>query len=251
MTTRTYRFAVTLVIALAVGLPSVACGQMPPAAQGITQQQADQMLKELKAIREALERVSPPAGQAEAEKPASLDDVRGPAMGRPDAPLTLVEFTDLQCPYCNRFSTTTFEQIKAAYIDTGMVRFVSRDFPLDFHPQALPAARAARCAGEQGKYYEMRLSLLRNASRLSPAFITATAESLKLDMGAFTPCAGSTRFDADIKRDLDVAMKLGIEGTPSFVLGRTTPTGVTGVLVVGAQPFRTFDTKIKELLGAK
>jgi len=115
----------------------------------------------------------------------------------------------------------------------------------------LAAARAARCAGEQGKYFEMRLALVRNASRLSPAFMTTTAEGLKLDMGAFTPCATSTRFDADIKRDLAVGMKLGIEGTPSFVVGRTTPTGVNGVLVVGAQPFQVFEAKIKEQLGAK
>jgi len=251
MIMRISRFVFTLVIALATGLPSAACGQTQGASQGISQQQADLMLKELKAIREALERVSPPAGQPQADKQVSLNDLRGPVMGKPDAPLTLVEFTDLQCPYCNRFTTTTFEQIKAAYIDTGMVRYVSRDFPLDFHPQALPAARASRCAGEQGKYYEMRLALLRNSARLSPAFITAAAEGLKLDMGAFTPCATSTRFDADIKRDLDVAMKLGIEGTPSFVLGRTTPTGVAGVLLVGAQPFQAFEAKIKEQLGAK
>ena len=251
MTTRIPRLVVTLVFALAMGLPAVACGQTPPPAQGITQQQADQMLKELKAIREALERVSPPPGQPVADTQASLDDLRGPVMGKPDAPITIVEFTDLQCPYCNRFTATTFEQLKAAYIDTGMVRFVSRDFPLDFHPQALAAARAARCAGEQGKYFEMRLALVRNASRLSPAFMTTTAEGLKLDMGAFTPCATSTRFDADIKRDLAVGMKLGIEGTPSFVVGRTTPTGVNGVLVVGAQPFQVFEAKIKEQLGAK
>ena len=251
MIMRISRLVFTVAFALAVGLPAAACGQSQPAAQGITQQQADQMLKELKAIREALERVSPPAGQAPADKEVSLNDLTGPAMGKPDAPLTLVEFTDLQCPYCNRFTATTFEQLKAAYIDTGMVRYVSRDFPLDFHPQALPAARAARCAAEQGKYYEMRLSLLRNASRLSPDFITATAQGLKLDMVAFTPCAASTRFDAAIKRDTDVGMKLGIEGTPSFVLGRTTPTGVSGVLVVGAQPFQVFETKIKEQLSAK
>lgn len=245
------RLVAALALAVATGLPSVACSQTPPAAQGVTQQQADQMLKELKAIREALERVSPPAGQPTPDPKASLNDLRGPFMGKPDAPLTLVEFTDLQCPYCNRFTSTTFEQIKAAYIDTGMVRFISRDFPLDFHPQALPAARAARCAGEQGKYYEMRGALVRGAARLSPEFITTTAQGLKLDMGAFTPCATGTRFDADIKRDLEVGMRLGIEGTPSFVLGRSTPTGVDGVLVIGAQPFQAFDAKIKELLGAK
>ena len=245
MTMRTLRFVFPAVLAILIAIPAAACGQ------GVTQQQADQMLKELKAIREALERVSPPAGQPARDPQASLDDLRGPVMGKPDAPLTLVEFTDLQCPYCNRFTLTTFEQIKAAYIDTGMVRFVSRDFPLGFHAQALPAARASRCAAEQGKFFEMRLALLRNAARLSPAIIASAAEGLKLDMGAFTPCAASTRFDADIKRDMDVGMKLGIEGTPSFVLGRTTPTGVSGILIVGAQPFQAFDAKIKEQLGTK
>jgi len=245
MTKRSLRYVVTALIAIGLALPTAACGQ------GVTQQQADQMLKELKAIREALERVSPPAGQPAKDPRASIDDLRGPVMGKPDAPLTLVEFTDLQCPYCNRFTLTTFAQIKAAYIDKGLVRFVSRDFPLDFHPQALPAARAARCAGEQGKYYEMRLALLRDAARLSPAVIASAADQLKLDMGAFTPCAASTRFDADIRRDLEVGMKLGIEGTPSFVLGRTTPGGVSGILIVGAQPFEAFDAKIKEQLGAR
>ena len=220
-------------------------------AQGITQQQADEMLKELRAIRQALERVAPPPGPPAPDTKAALDDVGGPVLGRPDAPITLVEFTDLQCPYCSRFTTTSFEQLKAVYIDTGRMRFVSRDFPLEFHPQALPAAKAARCAGEQGRFWEMRLTLVRNASRLAPAFITTTAEGLKLDMKAFAACTASTRFDADIRRDTATALRIGIEGTPSFVLGRTTPKGVDGVLVVGAQSFQTFDAKIKALLGAK
>jgi len=252
MVTTLLRLATALLAAAAIVLPSAACAQSPAGAQqGISQQQADQILKELKAIREALERVSPPSGQAEAEKTASLDDIRGPVMGKPDAPLTLVEFTDLQCPYCNRFTMTTFEQIKKAYIDTGMVRFVSRDFPLDFHAQALPAARAARCAAEQGKYYEVRLGLLRNAARLSPDTIRATAQEAGVEMGAFTACAASTKFDEAIKRDLEIGMRLGIEGTPSFVLGKTTPTGVSGVLIVGAQPYDVFDAKIKAQLGAR
>ncbi len=103
-------------------------------------------------------------------------------LGRPDAPLTMVEFTDLQCPFCNRFATQTFDQLKKDYIDTGKVRFISRDFPLDFHPQAMPAARAARCAGDQGRFWEMRTTLVKNAGQLSPAYITQTASSLKLDM---------------------------------------------------------------------
>ena len=87
----------------------------------------------------------------------------------------MVEFTDLQCPFCRQFALTSFDEIKKNWIDTGKLRYISRDFPLDFHAQAMPAARAARCAGEQGKFWEMRLGLMRNANLLTPAYITKTA----------------------------------------------------------------------------
>jgi len=218
-------------------------------AQGITQQQAEEMLKELRAIRQALERVAPPQPSGPPpDQRVKLDSVRGYSLGRPDAPLTLVEFTDSQCQFCNRFSTTAFEQIKTAYIDTGKVRFVTRDFPLDFHPFAMPAARAARCAGEQGKFWEMRTALVKGYNRLNAAFVTATGESLTLDMPAFNACVASTRFDAAIMQDMSDGRAVKVEGTPSFVLGRTTAQGLDGILIVGAQPFAAFDAKIKELL---
>jgi protein-disulfide isomerase len=218
-------------------------------AQGITQQQAEEMLKELRAIRQALERVTPPPSAAAAkDQRVRLENVGTYVLGRPDAPLTLVEFTDLQCPYCNRFATTAFEQIKTAYVDTGKVRFVTRDFPLDFHSSAMPAARAARCAGEQGRFWEMRTALMAGFNRLSDSFITAAAQNLKLDMPAFTACTASPRFDAEIQKDMNDARAVNVEGTPSFVLGRTAAQGLDGVLIVGAQPFAAFDGKIKELL---
>jgi protein-disulfide isomerase len=228
------------------GLLLGGCGNAK--AQGITAQQAEEMLKELRAIRQALERVTPPApGQAKAQT-AKLTNVGGYSLGKADAPLTLVEFTDLQCQFCNRFSTQVFAQIKAAYIDTGMVRFVTRDFPLDFHPEALPAARAARCAGEQGRFWEMRDALVRGFKQLGSPFITSVAEGLKLDMAAFNACASSTRFDAAIMQDMNEGRAISVEGTPTFVLGRTSPQGVDGILIVGAQPFAAFDAKIKEML---
>jgi len=235
------------------GLLLGACGNAK--AQGITQQQADEMLKELRAIRAALERVTPPPqGQAQAPAPAprvQLKNVTGYSLGRPDAPLTLVEFTDLQCPYCNRWSTQVFNQLKAAYIDTGQVRFVTRDFPLDFHAQAMPAARASRCAGEQGKFWELRADLVRNASKLSPDFVTQSAAALKLDMTAFNACVESTRFDADIAKDQQEGAAAGVEGTPTFIVGKTTPQGLDGVRIVGAQPYDVFDQKLKQLIGQK
>ena len=219
--------------------------------QGITRQQGDEMIKELRAMRQALERLTQPQQAPKTPPPdrrGKLAPVRGPVMGKPDAPLTLVEFTDLQCPYCNRFTTTSFEQIKKTYIDTGKLRFVSRDFPLDFHPQAMPAARAVRCAAEQGRFWELRMALVRNASKLSPAFITSAATELKLDMTAFAACIAGNRHDAEINADMEAGRSLGIEGTPSFLLGRTTGDTLEGVLVIGAVPFEVFDAKIKELL---
>ena len=238
------RFAsVWIVVA---GLFLGACGNAK--AQGITQQQAEEMLKELRAIRQALERVTPPPqGQAQ-DQHVRLNNADGHSLGRADAPLTLVEFTDLQCPYCNRWTTQVFAQLKATYIDTGKVRFVTRDFPLDFHAFACPAARAARCAGEQGKFWEMRWALVQGFKQLSAAFVTSTAESLKLDMAAFGACAASTKFDAAITQDVNDGRAVNVEGTPSFVLGPTAPKGLDGVLIVGAQPFPAFDAKIKELL---
>jgi protein-disulfide isomerase len=218
-------------------------------AQGITPQQADEMIKELKAIHQVLEKLAQPQQEpSAAERTVKLANLGGHVMGRADAPITLVEFTDLQCPYCNRFTTTTFEQLRKAYIETGRVRFVSRDFPLEFHPQALPAARAVRCAGDQGKFWEMRLAFLRNAARIGPPLFQDTATELKLDLKAFNACLSANQHDAEIKADMEDARRAGVEGTPSFVLGRTTASGIEGVLIVGAQPFDLFDAKIKALL---
>jgi protein-disulfide isomerase len=229
-----------------------------PQAQAITGQQADEILKELRSIRELLQKMAQPPVPAPAQMrapaadaPARLDRVTGYMLGRPDAPLTMVEFTDLQCPFCNRFATQTFDMLKKAWIDTGRLRYLVRDFPLDLHSQAKPAARASRCAGEQGKFWELRTDLLRNSASLSQAFIAQRAAALKLDMAAFTACAESTRFDADIAQDQKDGSAAGVEGTPTFIVGRTAPQGLDGVRIVGAQPYEAFDQKLKQLLGQK
>jgi protein-disulfide isomerase len=217
----------------------------PPAATPRSQQQIDEeILDELKAIHQLLERVIRPA----APPTARLTDLKEFAIGRPDAPLTMVEFTDLQCPYCRQYATTTFDQIKRDWIDTGRLRYVSRDFPLDFHPLAMQAARAARCAGEQGRFWEMRMNLMRNANLLSSDYITKTAGDLKLDSKAFATCAASTKFDAEIQADMQEGLRIGVEGTPTFVIGRTAGSSVEGPMIVGALPYAQFDAKLKQLL---
>jgi protein-disulfide isomerase len=173
-------------------------------------------------------------------------------LGHADAPVTIVEFTDLQCPFCSRFATQTFDELKKNYIDTGQVLFVTRDLPLaHLHPHAQRAAVAARCAGEQGKFWELRTRLVRNASTLSPEFITSASRQLNLDPAKFDACLASGKHDADIRKDVADAGSVGITGTPSFVIGRTSANGFEGVKVVGAQPYAFFDTRLKQLLAEK
>jgi protein-disulfide isomerase len=240
----------TTVFAQAPATPAPTTQQQIPASQMTQQQINEEMLKELKAIHQLLERLTQPA-QAAAPQPttAKLTNLTGFVMGRPDAPLTMVEFTDLQCPFCRQYVTATFDQIKKDWIDTGKLRYISRDFPLDFHPQAMPAARAARCAGEQGQFWEMRMGLMRNANQLSPDYITKTAADLKLDTKAFASCIASTKFDAAIQADMLEGATIGIEGTPTFVVGRTAAASLEGPMIVGALPYPQFDARLKTLLG--
>jgi len=159
----------------------------------------------------------------------------------------MVEFTDYQCTFCQRFHMVTFPELKKKYIDTGKVRFVSRDFPLEFHSNAFHAAEAARCAGDQGMFWEMRDTLVANATKLSPDEILAYAQSLKLQMPAFRSCMDSGKQRDAIRKDMTEAGALDINGTPSFLIGKSTAEGVDGEVVVGALPLEAFDQKIRDV----
>jgi protein-disulfide isomerase len=240
-------------VAVALAVPALhaqtQAPAQPPASTPTVQQQNEQILQELRAIRQLLERLTTPQGAPQPTS-ARVTNLKGFAMGRPDAPLTMVEFTDLQCPFCRQFMLTSFDELKKNWIDTGKLRYISRDFPLDIHAQAVPAARAARCAGEQGKFWEMRITLMKNANLLTADYITKTAADLKLEPKAFAACAVSTKFDGEIAADMQEAAALGVGGTPTFVIGRTTPTAVEGPILVGALPYAQFDAKLKALLAS-
>ncbi len=252
---RTLAAAVGVVMLGAAPFAQSAPQQAPPAPSLTPQQQSEEMLKELRAIRMLLEKLTTPQPQQPQAPPqpttAKVTNLKGYVLGRPDAPLTMVEFTDLQCPFCRQYMLTSFDEIKKNWSDTGKLRYISRDFPLDFHAQALPAARAARCAGEQGKFWEMRLGLMRNANMLSADYITKTAGDLKLETKAFAACAASPKFDAEIQAETAEGAKLGVGGTPTFIMGRTTAAAVEGPVLVGALPYAQFDAKLKALLGGE
>jgi protein-disulfide isomerase len=219
----------------------------------ITREQADTLIKEIRELRRTLDSLRAPR---QAERPPDEKvrvDVSGvPVLGRADAPVTLVEFTDLECPFCRSFHVGTFERLKREYIDTGKVRFITRDFPLDFHPNARPAALAVRCAGEQGKFWEMRHGVTLAAAALSSEVYDRLGRELGLDAARFSACIAADRYRADIERDVAAALKAGVSGTPTFVLGATAPgSDVEGQRIVGALPFPVFEAQIKALLGQR
>jgi protein-disulfide isomerase len=221
--------------------------------QGITRQQADQILNELRQIRQLLERQQPQAPRPQEEQivKAKLNLEGFSMLGSKEAPLTIVEFTDYQCPFCQRFHTTAFSDLRKNYIDTGKVRFYSRDMPLDFHPNAMRAAQAARCANEQGQFWKLRDVMGANPNKLDLDSLVADAADLKMDVNAFRACVESEKYKNAVQTDVLEAMKIGASGTPTFVIGKSTPGGVDGELVVGAQPYPVFDQKLKELGSAK
>jgi protein-disulfide isomerase len=235
------------IIPLALGLvfAASAADDKGGTEPGITREQGEEILKELRQIRQLLEKGARPAAANEPAGALRVDLGEGPWLGKKDAPLTMVEYTDYQCTFCRRFNLATFPEIKKQYIDTGKLRFTSRDLPLEFHSNAFRAAQAARCAGDQGRFWEMRDQLIANASKLSSDDIGRYAQDLKLDMLQFRACMQSEKYAGTVRKDSADAEALGVTGTPSFVIGKSTPKGVSGELVVGALPLEEFEAKLK------
>ena len=170
--------------------------------------------------------------------------------GRIDAPVTIVEFTDYQCPYCRRFQAETWPLLARHYVDAGKVRFIVRDFPLEFHSGARPAAEAAHCAGEQGRFWPMHERLLATDMKLDDAALERAARSLGLDMGQIRSCLAAGMYSRAIERNAAEARSLGVRGTPTFIIGRAAGGRLGGELIAGAVPYEDFATLIEQLLAA-
>lgn len=221
-------------------------------AEPMTKEQGDAILTELRQIKQLLQRPPQQAQQApqapKADEPAKVSVAGLPFLGKADAPLTLVMFTDYQCPFCSRFENQTLPEIRKQYIDTGKLRFVVRDLPLAFHPHAPKAAEAVYCGEEQGKYWELRDKLVANTDKMDPKLLPEYARQAGLDVGRFSACLESGRHAEKVKASAAAAGAIGITGTPSFVIGRSKGDMADGVKLVGAQPFAAFDQKLKELM---
>ena len=161
-----------------------------------------------------------------------------PVRGTREAPVTIVEFSDYQCPFCKR-SQSTIKQLLRQY--TGKVKLVFRDFPLrSIHPLAQKAAEAARCAGDQGKYWEYHDVLFAKAPELEVAGLKQYAATLGLDMTQFNECLQRDKYATPVEQEVQQGNRLGVSSTPTFF--------VNGRPVLGAQPFSVFERVIEEEL---
>jgi protein-disulfide isomerase len=166
-----------------------------------------------------------------------VDSGGHPALGSKDAPVTIVEFTDFQCPYC-KATQATLKQLHDKYGDK--IRLVHMDFPLPFHAHSLDAAKGARCANEQGKFWPFHDALFADQSKLAPADLKATAKTLGMNSAKFDTCFDSAKYDSQIKADQAVGQKVGVDGTPAFF--------IDGRPLTGAQPAPKFEELIDDEL---
>jgi protein-disulfide isomerase len=217
---------------------------------GITRQQADAILKELTRIRQILEKQSGSSFAEQTPVPPKIHRVSlrgGVSLGSAHAPIVIVEFTDFECHYCRQFQSTAFAEIRKKYIDTGEVRFVVRDLPLSMHANAMQAAEAARCAGDQGKYWPMHDALFSEPPKLDQTGLGEHAKSVALDLDMFRSCMASGKHKPDIETDMQVADTLKINATPSFLIGKTTGEEVEGSIIVGSLDLSAFGANLKEM----
>lgn len=165
-----------------------------------------------------------------------------PSIGPADAPVTIIEFSDYQCPYCKKWHDEVLPQILKTYPD--QVRFVYRDFPLSGHVGAAPAAEAAGCAGAQEKYWEYQDALFSETYSFDETGFKQIAKDLKLDEAKFAECLASDQYVKEAQADYEFAANLGVQSTPTFF--------INGIAVIGAQPFDSFKQVIdQELANAK
>jgi protein-disulfide isomerase len=190
---------------------------------------------------------APSAPQPQAAPTVKADVAEGRYVtGDKNAPVTIVEFSDYQCPFCKRFYDQTEQQLIDTYVKTGKVKYSVRHFPLGFHQNAQKSAEAAECAGQQGKFWEMHKVLFQysqaDGTGLNVPDLKKYAADLKLDTAKFNSCLDNGETASIVQKDMSDGQAAGVSGTPSFY--------VNGKQLVGAQPFNMFQETIDaELAG--
>lgn len=201
--------------------------------------------------------VAPQAAvQPNPSAPVKVDISNSPILGDKNATLTLVEFSDYECPFCKKSFDELLPELKKNYISTGKLRLIYKNLPLSFHQNAAKEAEASLCAKDQGgdtafyKYHDQIFTkTTSNGTGITLDQLPVLAKGIGLNVTQFQKCLDSAKFKAQVDKDLAEAQKVGASGTPTWFLGKTTSNdSVDGVIMVGAQPFSTFKTAIDQAL---
>jgi protein-disulfide isomerase len=243
-------------------------------AQGVLAQKPDQKNDELKALRQEIEllKEEQKAMRRDLQEiktllqtnrgnasplPQSINLVGGHALGSPTARVVLINFSDYQCPFCGQFVRETKPRIEKDYVNTGKLRYVFFNLPLEKkHPFAFRAAEAAECAAEQDQFWGMHDRLYNSQDALDPEIMPFQARALNLDAGKFAVCFNSEKYASLIRKDMALAASIGIEGTPTFLVGVISQQNQQGSeikvlgLIDGAQPYETFRAAIEAALSS-
>ncbi len=209
--------------------------------------------KDLKAIKDLLTSLTRPRSKIQ-DVNLSVNVAKYPAKGPADAEVTLIEFTDYQCPFCARNAKSVLPKLTKDFVETGKIRYVLRDFPLTaIHKDAAKAHEAAHCAGEQGKYWEMHAQLFAHQKELQAEKLAGHAAAAGVtDKRAFQTCVDSGKYAKKIQASMAEGSKASVRGTPSFLLGRTEADGTVKAtkLIRGAHSYPVFQQHIYALLAS-
>ena len=190
--------------------------------------------------------------QRQAETPKAITiplGLRGdPSLGDPNAPITIVEFSDFQCPYCKRFHDEVLPSLKKEYIDKGLVRFVHKDLPLPFHAYAREAAITARCSTDQAQYWKAYQYLFQGQECFACKGVSSIANAAGIATKTLEDCKKSGSASKAVNNNISESQLQSIRATPSFVIGPSQGSKHTGKLVEGAMPWPRFKTMIDDLI---
>jgi protein-disulfide isomerase len=214
------------------------------------------MQKDLEEIKELLKNTPHPAAAGAPAMPKTSLVATGILVkGDAKAPVTIVEYTDMQCPFCSRHSQTVFTQIDNEYIKSGKVRYVVKDFPLEsMHQNAFQAAQANHCAAEQNRAWDMHDRLFANQQKLAKEDLIGYADAIGLDSAKFKACLEIGKYAPVIRKEISEAQSSGVTATPTFFLGAADSKSYQmkpEKTITGAVDFSAFKTAIDELLTKK
>ena len=239
---------ITIGIMIAIGVTAFFAGMYVTNANYISQEELDESISklELKMLQDRLDKNQPMV-------PVKISSDNDPVIGSQDAAITIIEFSDFQCPFCARFHIQTLPIIMDEYINEGKVKLVFRDFPIQsIHPNAVPASIAAECANEQEKFKEMHDILFERQKEWSNQETSGAIElfnqyarEMELKKEQFESCLTSAKYVEEIQKDLNDGRTYGITGTPGFFIGNDE---IGFVELKGAQPFESFKKVIDSQL---